>query len=319
LDSFRTPNFELVADILCYLVQLVDSTIPIHDGIGTAADRVQFLNGITVELASRLNLSLDGRKLYSADGYAVQELHKLAQLIQRALALADDASCSSDADPVSTASRSAQEARAMANEIAEMGEKIQNLLKHEASDRDYRAKAIKSVNSAAGADDLGAGKSSIEEIITQILNETNDAVERLDKQCKMLMSNKKGMEEKIRKRSIDLERNTKRLESLTLQNVRPAFMDEYEQIEMELEVEYERYVVRFRNVDYLERELRSRRASSRKSDDAERSVKRRQKKFREEELRILEGSDDSDNVEAKREQSAKSRGKENSRPRDNAA
>jgi clusterin-associated protein 1 len=200
-----------------------------------------------------------------------------------------------------------------------MGEKIQNLLKHEASDRDYRAKAIKSVNSAAGADVLGAGKSSIEEIITQILNETNDAVERLDKQCKMLMSNKKGMEEKIRKRSIDLERNTKRLESLTLQNVRPAFMDEYEQIEMELEVEYERYVVRFRNVDYLERELRSRRASSRKSDDAERSVKRRQKKFREEELRILEGSDDSGNVEAKREQSAKSRGKENSRPRDDAA
>ena len=147
---------------------------------------------------------------------------------------------------------------------------------------------------------------SIETNLRQRLDETNDSVDRLDKQIKMLISTNKGMEEKIRKRSIDIERSTKRLESLDLQNVRPSYMDEYEQIEKELQIEYDRWMVRFRNVDYLEAELRKRRtAETIKSKEAERSVKRLQKKYRDEELRVLEGSDGS------------SCEKENSRPAEN--
>jgi clusterin-associated protein 1 len=135
----------------------------------------------------------------------------------------------------------------------------------------------------------------------------------------MLISNNKGMEEKIRKRRIDLERNNKRLESLTFQTVRPAFMDEYEQIEKELQVEYERYVVRFRNVEYLEQELQSRRALAEERAGAERSVKRMQRKYRQEELAVLEGRDRSDSADEVRAQSSDSRGKENSKPRENVA
>lgn len=36
---------------------------------------------------------------------------------------------------------------------------------------------------------------------------------------------------------------------------RPAFMDEYEKLEKELQRQYEIYLARFRNIEYLEHEL----------------------------------------------------------------
>ena len=305
-NSFQSPNFELVANILCYLVQIVDSTIPIHNGIRTEDDRVQFLNGITSELASRLHLSLDGRKLYAANGYAVQELVKLAQFIRIAIELVDEESNSNGNCTLSTPSEtSVTDVQSLANELSEMGSDIQKLLKQEVNDSVARADALEFLK-AVTENSSSVEYDGIETNLRQRLDETNDSIDRLDKQIKMLISTNKGMEEKIRKRSIDIERGTKRLESLDLQNVRPSYMDEYEQIEKELQIEYDRWMVRFRNVDYLEAELRKRRtAETIKSKEAERSVKRLQKKYRDEELRVLEGSDGS------------SCEKENSRPAEN--
>lgn len=61
------------------------------------------------------------------------------------------------------------------------------------------------------------------------------------------------MEEKIRKRTLDLERAEKRHRTLT--SVKPAFMDEYERLERELDKHYKVYLEKFRNLDYLEHQL----------------------------------------------------------------
>ena len=37
--------------------------------------------------------------------------------------------------------------------------------------------------------------------------------------------------------------------------VRPAYMDEYERLEQELEKIYENYIIKFRNLTYLEQQL----------------------------------------------------------------
>lgn len=313
--SFESPNFKLVADILCYLVQLVDSTIPIHDGIGTEDDRVQFLNGITTELTSRLHLSLDGRKLYAANGYAVQELVKLAQFIQIAIKLVDEESNLNGNSALSASSETmVNDVQSLAKELSDMGPNIQQLLKQEVKDSVARVEALEFLTAVDGNSSI-TEYNSIETSIRERVDETNDAANRLDKQCKMLISTNKGTEEKIRKRSIDFERSTKRLESLDLQNVRPSYMDEYEQIESELEIEYDRWMVRFRNVDYLEAELRRRKtAETIKSKEAERSVRRMQKKYQEEEIRVLEGSDVSSCEDITSEKRSKPRGQENSRP-----
>jgi clusterin-associated protein 1 len=65
-----------------------------------------------------------------------------------------------------------------------------------------------------------------------------------------LQEDNENLESKIKKKSKELQRCEKRLKSLT--NVRPPFMAEYERSEKELEMLYNIYLEKFRNLDYLE-------------------------------------------------------------------
>lgn len=67
-----------------------------------------------------------------------------------------------------------------------------------------------------------------------------------------IAADESNLESKIEKKKQELERNQKRL--ATLQVVRPAYMDEFEEIEQELQRLYQEYVVKFRNVTYLEQQ-----------------------------------------------------------------
>jgi len=65
-----------------------------------------------------------------------------------------------------------------------------------------------------------------------------------------LASDEANLELKVEKKKQDLERNQKRLKALA--NVRPAFMDEYERLEVELTKQYEMYMEKHCNLAYLE-------------------------------------------------------------------
>ena len=80
-----------------------------------------------------------------------------------------------------------------------------------------------------------------------------DNVAALDRQAAELAEDEKTLDAKIKKKQAELLRSQKRLESLAA--VRPAFMDEYEKLEVELADAYEAYVTRYRNLDYLQHEL----------------------------------------------------------------
>lgn len=86
-----------------------------------------------------------------------------------------------------------------------------------------------------------------------------------------------------------------------LVSVRPAFMDEYEKLEKELERLYDQYLERFRNLDYLEHELDTlNREEQEKMEENERALKRMQKRLREEEWRLLRGEQEDDLMEEPR-------------------
>lgn len=68
-----------------------------------------------------------------------------------------------------------------------------------------------------------------------------------------LEKDEKTLEEKIKKRQLDLERVEKRMVNLI--NVKPAYMDEYLRLEKELERLYSIYLEKFRNLDYLEHQM----------------------------------------------------------------
>ena len=61
------------------------------------------------------------------------------------------------------------------------------------------------------------------------------------------------MKKRNSKKQMDLERAEKRFQTLT--NVKPAYMEEYERLEHELEKLFNLYIDKFRNLEYLEHEL----------------------------------------------------------------
>merc|ERR1719408_946073 len=92
-------------------------------------------------------------------------------------------------------------------------------------------------------------KSSIQGIIMSV----SEQVDNLEKQCEEFAHDERKVSKEIRKKRTELERHEKRLKSL--ESVRPAFMDEYEKLEVDLKREYEVYLEKFRNLDYLEHRL----------------------------------------------------------------
>jgi len=98
MENFRKPNFELVADILYWMVKLYDNETTISDRIDEEGDRVEFLTGIASLMNSKARLKLNTKKLYASDGRAVQEMLKLASLLYRANKSAKNHSAALDMD-----------------------------------------------------------------------------------------------------------------------------------------------------------------------------------------------------------------------------
>merc|ERR1719247_3283219 len=133
----------------------------------------------------------------------------------------------------------------------------------------------------------------IERAVGGVLGAHKSQLENMKAMTSELEKDEKSLESKIKKKRQELERQRKRLDSLT--TVRHAFMDEYEQLEQELEKYYDQYVGRFRNLDYLEHELdRFNKDEEDKMEENKRALKKMQKRLRDEEWRMLRGEGDDD-------------------------
>jgi len=65
-----------------------------------------------------------------------------------------------------------------------------------------------------------------------------------------LKDTEQNLDARIERRKTELDRNQKRLH--TLKKVRPAFMEEYEKLEVEFRALYDDYLQKFRYLAYLE-------------------------------------------------------------------
>jgi len=134
MDNFRKPNFELVADILYWMVKLYDPDTIISDRVEFENERVEFLTGIISLLISKARLKLNAKKIYASDGRAVQELLKLATLLYKstkAVSLSHD----NEPPPPPIKVQDVKTARILASEITQSGAKLYDLLASEISER----------------------------------------------------------------------------------------------------------------------------------------------------------------------------------------
>nr|XP_025714879.1 clusterin-associated protein 1 isoform X3 [Callorhinus ursinus] len=167
-------------------------------------------------------------------------------------------------------------ARQLASEITSKGASLYDLLGKEVELRELRTEAIARPLEINETEKVM--RIAIKDILAQV-QKTKDMLNNV-------ASDEANLEAKIEKRKLELERNRKRLQ--TLQSVRPAFMDEYEKIEEELQKQYDIYLEKFRNLAYLEQQLEDHhRLEQERFEEAENTLRLMQNKLKEEEKRLL--------------------------------
>ncbi|XP_016327500.1 clusterin-associated protein 1 homolog isoform X2 [Sinocyclocheilus anshuiensis] len=283
MENFRSPNFPLVAEILIWLVKRYEPQMEIPSDVDTESDRVFFIKAVAQFMATKAHVKLNLKRLYQADGYAVKEMLKITSILYNAMKTKEHTDGEQNTDENSKfkfdlCSKIAdlKVARQLGSEITAKGAALFDLLGHEEDLRESRTAAI-------------ARPLEITETERALRAAVKDVMEGIQ-MTKDLLSNvssdEASLEAKIEKKKQDLERNQKRLQ--TLQSVRPAFMDEYEKIEEDLQKQYQTYVEKFRNVSFLEQQLDDyHRAEQERFEEAEMAMKMRQNKLKEEEKRLM--------------------------------
>merc|ERR1711871_543180 len=303
MDNFRTPNFELVADILYWLLKRYDPNAKntngqeITDDIETEQQRVKFVRDTCQLFTTKARLKINAKKVYGSDGLAARELLKIAEMMyqaqvnQQSQAGAGQAHANIEPDfNLGARTSDMKNARELTGEITECGLNLFELLKGEEANKKVRQAALNLLYSGE------LGMDNVEGYISKMTGNLRAESERMEDLCKKLQEDEDSLNEKISKKQADLDRCKKRLKDL--ENVRPAFMDEFEKLEKELAKIYGNYVEKFRNVEYLEHQLEQyNQAEQEKLEESERNLKRMQKRLKEEELRILRGEHEGDGGE----------------------
>ena len=286
MENFRNPNFELVSDLLYWLVKRYDPEVMLSDEISTETDRVAFLKSAANIMITKARIKLNLKRLYGAEGLAVKELLKIATMLYKAtnqIYEQEDDLASVDGFNLDSKSFDVKLTRQLTSEITKSGAALFDGLEKEMEMKGLRNQAISSNM------DLDEIEVAVQEAIQQVKDNVvnaNDQLEELEK-------DEKNLNAKIDKRKAELGRSEKRLS--TLKSVRPAYMDEFEKLQGQLQELYIEYLERFRNLEYLESHLEAhRKREQEKAEAAERHMKKMQKKLKEEEMRILRGEAQAD-------------------------
>lgn len=286
MENFRSPNFSLVAEVLIWLVKRYDPNADLPTDIDTEQDRVIFIKSVAQFMATKAHIKLNTKRLYGADGYAVKELLKVTSVLYDAMKTnivedSDESNVTPLSFDISSRINDLKQCRTLASEITSKGASLYDLLGREVDLREMRSVAI---SKPLELNELENGISKSIGTVKDDINKTNLMLDNI-------ASDEANLEAKIEKKKSELERNQKRLKSL--ESVRPAFMDEYEKLEVELKNIYQEYMEKYRNLTYLEHLLEEvNRAEQNKFEENAANLKQLQERIRTEEKNSLQ----SDNV-----------------------
>ncbi|KAK5869754.1 hypothetical protein PBY51_024448 [Eleginops maclovinus] len=293
MENFRTPNFTLVAEILIWLVKRYEPQMDIPADVDTESDRIFFIKAVAQFMATKAHIKLNTKRLYQADGYAVKEMLKITSVLYSAMktkqmALGEQKEEDNKKFKFDLGSRISdlKVARQLASEVTSKGASLYDLLGKEVDLREMRTAAI------ARPLEINETEKALRAAIKEVL----ESVEKTKDMLSNVVSDETSLDAKIEKKKQELERNRKRLQ--TLQSVRPAFMDEYEKIEEDLQKQYKTFVEKFRNLCFLESQLDEyHRLEQERFEEAENTMRMMQNVLKEEERDLTKSSlkdDDSD-------------------------
>lgn len=123
MENFRIPNFKLIAEILFWLIKRFDPKADIPDVIEEERDRVEFIKSACQFFYSNLKIKINLKKIYSSDGYSIQEIIKVAEVLYKAkksMSAKDDYEFSSELD-ISSRKQDINQIKILSSEIVETG------------------------------------------------------------------------------------------------------------------------------------------------------------------------------------------------------
>ncbi|KAF6774911.1 hypothetical protein AHF37_05957 [Paragonimus kellicotti] len=252
MENFRTPNFPLVAEILTWLVARYDSHADLPQCLDTEQDRVIFIKTVAHFMATRACIRLNTKKLYQANGFAVKELMKIAKVLYSAM-------CKND--------------KTDENEASELCVRSCLTFRRKSN---CKKVVVYLVNLPPSGPlcirCLDLDSAWVEQCVADARDALHGQVEKTEAALVNVAADEATLDGKIEKKRSELDRNRKRL--ATLQSVRPAYMEEYEQLEEELSSMYSFYLTRFRNLAFLENQYEElMRVGASQGEDGETTLK----------------------------------------------
>ncbi|XP_044160962.1 clusterin-associated protein 1 [Bufo gargarizans] len=294
MENFRSPNFPLVSEVLIWLVKRYEPNMTLPVDVDTEQDRVFFIKAVAQSMATKAHIKLNTKKLYQADGYSVKELLKVTTVLYNAMKtkgidniqIGEEDTTTFKFD-LGTKITDLKMARQLASEITSKGALLYDILGNEADLRDLRAAAI--------ARPLEINET--EKVLRMSIREVLEQCQKMRDFLTNASCDEVNLESKIEKRKKELERNRARRQ--TLQSVRPAFMDEYEKLEEELQKQYEIYMDKYRNLCFLEQQLEDHhRVEQERFEEAENTLRLMQSKLREEESRLQKSANSNEDSDS---------------------
>jgi len=288
LDNFRSPNFELVADILYFFCDRIESAVELSDDISTRNQRVEFVRRSASILASATQIKLKLSNIYKSDGYAVKELLKIAHFLDSAQNFKSKNEGSTkgfESKDVASDLNALREYTSLGSKIVSNGVKLHNLLSSNDKMMDERIVLFLDEMSHNIDDYDDTMKKQIGRRLQTSINELDDSISDLrEHKLVEIRQNLRVLQKKMDEKGSELDRLKKRLSSL--KNIKPAFLEEYEALETQnLEV-YDLYAQKFRNLSYLQAQLNKyRRVEHEKEMATRKRLKSVQQKLRQQELK----------------------------------
>ncbi|CCW70947.1 unnamed protein product [Phytomonas sp. Hart1] len=246
MESFRTPNVELVADCLFWLLKRYEPSSEVIYTIEREYDRVQFFKQVCEAVLARARLKLNIKKLYQADGHAVQEMLKLTQILKDAMRSTGEEEPDFAAIQQMAAQKSVLELRTIQGLCSGLTTDAGSLYDYIGTEMKARMERQRVLSRATEVDEF-------ERRLKELLTKVSQKVEELQQTIANLNADENNLEQKIESKKTQLERTQKRYKSLM--TVRPAFIEEYDRYEGELQGQFVKYLEQYRNLEYLEYQL----------------------------------------------------------------
>ncbi|XP_026747624.1 clusterin-associated protein 1 [Trichoplusia ni] len=247
LESFRTPNWDLMEECLRWLAARVEPDAELGGGKGSVEQRVALVTHAIALFHSRANIKLNGKRVYGADGWAVREMMKVATLLRSALQTPSADEHQQETTPMSYdfSSRLGEikQARALATDITAQGAFLHDLLAKEPENKEQREQAL------SRPLDMSAMEASLRRALDAVAGKVASGREQIDN----VAASEAALDAKLERKRAELMRAEKRLH--TVQKIKPAYQGELTSLESEIEQLWDQYVLRYRCVEALKHQL----------------------------------------------------------------